>query len=107
MKPGHAKWGHRRSHMDNAPVAAHENHIDREPHGYRMDGLRWNNEQTRTGLMSPFAQEPCQPAQTRPGDLDLLAQHGIPGCIQNCDRLRFHTTSSESSACPQPYVSAC
>ena len=56
MKPGHAKWGHRRSQMDDAPVAVQQNHIDREPHGNRMDGLRGNNEQARTGFESWFAQ---------------------------------------------------
>src|ERR1039457_1099060 len=56
MKPGHAKWGHRRSQMDDAPVAVQENHIDREPHGNRMDSLRGNNEQARTGFESWFAQ---------------------------------------------------
>jgi hypothetical protein len=93
--------------MDYAPVTVHENYIDHETHGNRMDGLRWNNEQARTGFESPFAHQPHQPAQARTGDPNLLAKHGIPGCIQNCDRLRFHTTfSEESSACPKPYVSA-
>ena len=56
MEPGHAKWGHSVAQIDYSPVAIHENHINRETHGYGMYCLRRDNEQPRAWFETAFAQ---------------------------------------------------
>jgi hypothetical protein len=93
--------------MDYSPVAVDENYINRETHGYGMYGLRRDNEQARARFETTFAQQSYQSPQTRSGDGNLFPQHGIPGSVEDGDRLRLHTTFSESNASSKTKTCVC
>ena len=79
--------------MEDAPVTVQEDYIDSETHSYRMDSLRRNNEQARSGIKRSLAQQSYEPAQTCVGNPDLVAKYGISGTVNNCQYLTTHATS--------------